>query len=54
MKEIKRDYTADLPEDVKAKEEEKKKMWKRFFAKGGIIEKVPYSVTKEQLKKGQW
>ena len=54
MTEIKRDYTADLPDDIKAREEEKRKMWKKFFAKGGIIEKVPYRVTKEQLKKGQW
>tara|TARA_Y100001970_G_C14214085_1_gene848635 strand:+ start:734 stop:901 length:168 start_codon:yes stop_codon:yes gene_type:complete len=51
---IKRDYSADKPEDLKAKEKEKKDMWKRFFSKGGVIEKVPYRVTKEQLKKGKW
>tara|TARA_B100000676_G_C17325025_1_gene458593 strand:- start:262 stop:426 length:165 start_codon:yes stop_codon:yes gene_type:complete len=54
MKEIKREYTADSLEDIASKEKQKKDMWKRFFAKGGIIEKVPYRVTKEQLKKGQW
>jgi len=43
-----------LPEDVKAKEEAKKNMWKKFYAKGGVIEKIPYRVTKEQLNKGQW
>jgi|TARA_B100001094_G_scaffold332354_1_gene404043 hypothetical protein len=54
MKKLEKDYTADLPEDVKAKEEAKKNMWKKFYAKGGVIEKIPYRVTKEQLNKGQW
>jgi hypothetical protein len=48
-----KDYSADLPEDVKAKEDAKKQMWKNFYAKGGIIEKIPYKVTQEQMKKGQ-
>jgi len=50
---INREYSADKPEDIKAKEDAKKKMWKEFFAKGGKIEKIPYKVTKDQLKKGQ-
>ena len=52
-KETNKDYSPDETEDKKAKEDSKKKMWKEFFAKGGVIEKIPYKVTKDQLKKGQ-
>jgi len=54
VKEINRDYSPGKAEDKISKEEAKKKMWKEFFAKGGVIEKIPYKVTKDQLKKGKW
>ena len=43
------------PEEKKEKKaKERKELMKKFLAKGGKIEKIPYSVTKEQLKRGQF
>tara|TARA_Y100000758_G_C15749282_1_gene311435 strand:- start:29 stop:166 length:138 start_codon:yes stop_codon:yes gene_type:complete len=42
------------PEEKKEKKaKERKELMKKFLAKGGKIEKIPYSVTKEMLKRGQ-
>ena len=42
-------YKPEEEKDKKRKEREK--LMKKFLAKGGKIEKIPYSVTKEQLKR---
>ena len=44
-------YTPEKSKEEKKKEREK--LMKKFLAKGGKIEKIPYSVTKEILKRGQ-
>jgi len=42
------------PEEKKEKKrKERKELMKKFLAKGGKIEKIPYKVTKEMLKRGQ-
>jgi hypothetical protein len=40
-------------EDKKTTQEDRDRMMKEFLAKGGKIEKVPYKVTKDQLKRGK-
>jgi|TARA_B100001013_G_scaffold164035_1_gene98141 hypothetical protein len=43
------------PEEKKEKKKkEREELMKKFLAKGGKVEKIPYSVTKEQLKRGQF
>ena len=42
------------PEEKKEKKrKERKELMKKFLAKGGKIEKIPYKVTKEMLIRGQ-
>ena len=49
---IKRHYNSDK-EEKKTTPEERDRMMKEFLAKGGKIEKIPYKVTKEMLKRGK-
>ena len=53
-KEINKDYSSEKGKTEKEKQKERDELMKKFLAKGGKIEKIPYRVTKEQLKKGQW
>ena len=50
--EINRAYTSTKPEK-KTSQKERDRMMKELLAKGGKIEKIPYRVTKEMLKRGQ-
>ena len=43
------------PEEKKEKKKkEREELMKKFLAKGGKVEKIPYSVTKAQQKRGQF
>jgi|TARA_B100000959_G_scaffold274848_1_gene327311 hypothetical protein len=50
---INRVYSSGKEEDKKTTQEDRDRMMKEFLAKGGKIEKVPYKVTKDQLKRGK-
>jgi hypothetical protein len=53
-KETNKDYSSEKEKSQKEKQKERDQLMKKFLAKGGKIEKIPYKVTKDQLKKGQW
>jgi hypothetical protein len=51
---INRAYSSDKEErSPEQKQKELDEMMKKFLEKGGKVEKVPYKVTKEMLRKGR-
>ena len=52
-RELNKDYSSSKGKTQKEKQKERDELMKKFLAKGGKIEKIPYKITKEMLKRGQ-
>ena len=52
-RELNKDYSSNKEKTQKEKQKERDELMKKFLAKGGKIEKIPYKVTKEQLRRGK-